>query len=221
MQNSEIFFHVDHTLLKATSSWEEIDLLCQEAINFKTASVCIPSCYVKRVKTKYQDDLTICTVIGFPLGYSVTAAKVAEAEQAILDGAEEVDMVINLCDVKNGDYDKVEQEICTLRNATKGKILKVIIETCYLTDSEKKDLCQIVTKCNADYIKTSTGFGTKGATVEDVRLFQGTIGSDVKIKAAGGIHKKEDMVEFLNMGVERLGTSSAVKILCGQETNDY
>ncbi len=213
MTNKELYSHVDHTLLKAFAKWEDIQKICDDAVKYQTASVCVPPCYIKRIKDKYGDTVNICTVIGFPLGYSVTASKVVEAKQAIKDGASEIDTVINISDVKNGDFDKVLEELKALRTACGDKILKVIIETCYLTEEEKVKLCDIVTLSGADYIKTSTGFGTDGATFADVKLFSENIGQDVKIKAAGGIRSREDMEEFLRLGADRLGTSSAVSIL--------
>lgn len=206
----DILTHVDHTLLKAYATWEDIRKLCDEAVKYKTASVCVPPCYIKRIHDMYGEKLNICTVIGFPLGYSVTAAKVVEAEQAIADGASELDMVINISDVKNGDFDAVENEIRKLKETAEDRILKVIIETCYLTETEKKTLCQIVTGAGADYIKTSTGFGTGGATMEDILLFKENIGEGVKIKAAGGIRSVGDMEAYLEAGCDRLGTSSAI-----------
>ncbi|MBQ3890486.1 MAG: deoxyribose-phosphate aldolase [Lachnospiraceae bacterium] len=213
MTNQELYAHVDHTQLKAFATWQDIVTLCDEAVKYKTASVCVPPCYIKRIHDKYGDAVNICTVIGFPLGYSVTAAKVVEAKEAIKDGASEVDMVININDAKNGDFDKIEEEIKEIKAACGDKILKVIIETCYLTDEEKVKLCGCVTRAKADYIKTSTGFGTNGATYEDVALFAKNVGKDVKIKAAGGIRTREDMEEFLRLGADRLGTSSAISIL--------
>lgn len=213
MTNQELYSHVDHTQLKAFATWADIVKLCDEAVKFNTASVCVPPAYIKRINDTYGDKINICTVIGFPLGYSVTEAKVVEAKQAILDGANEVDMVVNISDVKNGDFDKVEAEIKTIKEACGDKILKVIIETCYLTDEEKIALCGCVTRAKADYIKTSTGFGTGGATFADVKLFAENVGPDVKIKAAGGIRTREDMEEFMKLGADRLGTSSAISIL--------
>lgn len=211
MDRKEILSHIDHTQLKAYAAWEDIKKLCEEALELHTASVCVPPCYVKRIKEAYPD-LNLCTVVGFPLGYSVTEAKAAETKKALEDGAGEIDMVINITDVKNGDYDAVEREIRTLKEITGEKILKVIIETCYLTDEEKIRLCEIVTRAKADYIKTSTGFGTSGASLEDIRLFWEHIGPDVKMKAAGGIRTKEDMEEYLKEGCERIGSSAAGKI---------
>jgi deoxyribose-phosphate aldolase len=212
MDNATIFSHVDHTLLTAFASWKEVETLCREAVEYRTASVCVPPSYVKRIADAFKG-LNICTVIGFPLGYSVTAAKKAEVEAAIADGAREVDMVVNLGDVKNGAYDKVTAEIGALKKAAGKHILKVIIETCYLSMEEKIALCKCVTEGGADYIKTSTGFGTAGATLDDVLLFKKHIGQGVKIKAAGGIRSREDMIAYLEAGCDRLGTSSAVKLL--------
>ncbi|MBQ0000930.1 MAG: deoxyribose-phosphate aldolase [Clostridiales bacterium] len=212
MKVSEILSHVDHTQLKAFATWEDIKKLCDEAVAFQTASVCIPPCYIARVHEAYGEKINICTVVGFPLGYSVTEAKEAEIRKAIADGAEEIDIVVNVTDVKNGDFDAVEKEVATLRKATGDKILKVIIETCYLTEEEKIKLCEIVTKTGADYIKTSTGFGTAGATLEDIKLFKEHIGPDVKMKAAGGIRTKEAMEAYLELGCDRIGCSSAASI---------
>jgi len=221
MEASKILAHVDHTLLVPAADWNEITALCDEAILHKTASVCIPSGYVKRVAEKYGDKLTICTVIGFPLGYQPTEIKVAEAKTALRNGASEVDMVINLGDVKNGDFDLVRAEIAALREAVGEHILKVIIETCYLTQAEKIELCRCVTEAGADYIKTSTGFGTAGATKEDILLFKEHLGPRVKIKASGGIRTAEDMAAYIEMGCDRLGTSSAIKVLAGEEGTGY
>lgn len=209
MDNKEILKHVDHTVLKAFTTWEDIKTLCDEAIELNTASVCVPATYVKKINETYGDKINICTVIGFPLGYSVKESKVCEAEVAVKEGASEIDMVVNICDIKNGDFDKVLDEVKAIRKATEGKVLKVIIETCYLTDEEKIKLCEIVTEAGADYIKTSTGFGTAGATLEDVKLFAKHIGKDVKIKAAGGIRTKEAMEGYLEAGCDRIGSSSA------------
>lgn len=212
MTPSEILSHVDHTLLKPIASWEDIKTICEEALEYKTASICIPSCYVKRIKETYGDKLNICTVVGFPLGYANTDAKLAETEQALEDGANEIDMVINICDVKNGDYAKVTEEIRLLKNICGEKILKVIIETCFLTKEEKIAMCKSVTEAGADFIKTSTGFGTAGATLEDVLLFKENIGPNVKIKAAGGIRTQADMEAYLAAGCERIGCSSAIAL---------
>lgn len=213
MDRKEILKRVDHTQLKAYATWEDIVALCDEAIAFGTASVCVPPAYIKRIHETYGDKINICTVVGFPLGYSVTEAKLAETEKAIEDGANEIDMVINISDVKNGLYQKVEEEIRALKKACGDKILKVIIETCYLTQEEKIAMCRAVTAAGADYIKTSTGFGTGGATLQDVRLFQEHIGPRVKIKAAGGISTLEDLEAFVEAGCDRIGTSRAVGLL--------
>ncbi|MCL2764020.1 MAG: deoxyribose-phosphate aldolase [Treponema sp.] len=222
MTNEKIFSYIDHTLLKMTSSWDEIKTVCDEAVLYKTASVCIPPSYVKPVYNEYKD-LNICTVIGFPLGYSVTNAKVLEAERAILSGAGEIDMVINIGDVKNKNYDLVLEEIKLVKKSCGNKILKVIIETCFLSEDEKIRLCGIVTQAGADYIKTSTGFGTNGATLADVELFKKHIGCNVKIKAAGGVKTRGDLEAFINAGAARIGTSSAVKLLASsaEMTADY
>ena len=221
METKEILKHVDHTLLKAFASWEDIKALCEEAIAYQTASVCIPPTYIKRVREEYKEDITICTVVGFPLGYSTKEAKVAEVKQALLDGVDEVDMVINISDVKNKDYKKVTEEIKTLKETVGEKILKVIIETCYLNEEEKIAMCKAVTEAGADFIKTSTGFGSGGATLEDVKLFKEHIGEKVRIKAAGGVKSVEDMENFLNAGCDRIGTSSAVALIKGKEALSY
>ena len=213
MTNEEILSHIDHTLLKAVSSWAEIGKLCGEAIRFRTASVCVPPSYVRRIRAAYGAELNICTVIGFPLGYNSGAVKVLEAETALAEGAGEIDMVINLGDVKNGDFEKLRNEIAALKKITGSRILKVIVETCYLSRDEKIRLCGAVTEAGADYIKTSTGFGSAGATMEDVLLFKEHIGSGVKIKAAGGVKTREDLEKFIGAGCDRIGTSSAVALL--------
>ena len=218
MNNNEIFPHIDHTLLRATSTASEIDSICNEALTYNTASVCIPPSYVAYVHEKYPT-LNICTVIGFPLGYSTTAVKCFEAQDAIENGANEIDMVIDLCFVKNGDFAAVESEIAAVKKACGDKVLKVIIETCYLTEQEKTELCGCVTRAGADFIKTSTGFGTDGARIEDIRLFRQYIGKNVRMKAAGGVKSKSDLEMFLNEGCERIGTSSAVKLLLSGESN--
>lgn len=212
MESKELYTYVDHTALKAYTTWEDIEKLCKEAIAYQMASVCIPACYIKRVHDEFKE-LTICTVVGFPLGYSSTEGKVAETMQALKDGASEIDMVINICDVKNKDYDKVEQEIAALKKATGDHILKVIIETCYLTEEEKIAMCQAVTNAKADFIKTSTGFGTAGAALEDVKLMKEHIRADVKIKAAGGIRSRKEMEDYIKAGCSRIGTSSAISML--------
>lgn len=213
MTKEELYHYVDHTALKPYTTWQEIETLCEEAISYHTASVCIPSCYVKKVKEQYKDAVCICTVVGFPLGYANTAAKIAETKEAVAEGADEIDMVINLCAVKNGDYQSVEEEIRAIKQAAEDKLLKVIIETCYLTEEEKIAMCHAVTNAGAEYIKTSTGFGTAGATLEDILLMKQHIGSEVKMKAAGGIRSKEDMEAYIAAGCSRLGTSSAIDIL--------
>ena len=217
MTEKEIMGHVDHTQLKAFATWEDIKKLCEEAVEYQTASVCIPPCYIQRVKEAYGEQINICTVVGFPLGYSVTEAKVAETKKALEDGASEIDMVINISDVKNGDYAAVEKEIAALKEVVGDKILKVIIETCYLTEEEKIAMCKAVTAAGADYIKTSTGFGTAGATLSDIRLFKEHIGEHVKMKAAGGVKTVEDLEAFLQEGFDRIGTSSAVKLIQGHK----
>lgn len=222
MENKEIYAHIDHTLLKPFSTWEDIKKLCDEAVEYKTASVCVPQSYIERINKKYGDKLTICTVIGFPLGYNLTESKIVEAKKAIEYGASEIDMVVNISDVKNGDYEKVEEEIKAIKEAVGERILKVIIETCYLTEEEKIAMCKAVTNAGADYIKTSTGFGTDGARMEDVLLFKEHIGENVKIKAAGGVRTKEDLIAFIEAGCDRIGTSSAIKMLKGEENkSDY
>ena len=221
MNTSEILSHVDHTLLKAFATWEDIQKLCEEAMEYHTASVCVPPSYIKRIHDTYGEKINICTVVGFPLGYSTTKAKVAETVQAIEDGASEVDMVINIADVKNGDFEKVTEEIRSLKQAAGDKILKVIIEACYLTEKEKIAMCKAVTEAGADYIKTSTGFGTGGATMEDILLFKKFIGPHVKMKAAGGVKSVEDMEVFLEAGCDRIGTSSAISLIKGQSVKGY
>lgn len=221
MTAQEMLKKVDHTQLKAFASWEDIVKLCDEAVKYHTASVCVPPAYIKRIHDTYGEKLNICTVVGFPLGYSVTAAKKAEIEQALADGCNEIDMVVNISDVKNGLFDKVEDEIRTLKAACGNHILKVIIETCYLTEEEKIAMCGAVTNAGADYIKTSTGFGTGGATKEDVELFKKYIGPGVKIKAAGGVSTLEDLEMFISLGCDRIGTSRAVGLCKGEITEGY
>lgn len=220
MENNDIFPHIDHTLLRPTATEAEIDVLCEEAMKYNTASVCVAPHYVRYVRDKFPE-MNICTVIGFPLGYSTWVVKCYETQDAVANGADEIDMVINLCHVKNGDFDRVEKEIMAVRTFCEGKVLKVIIETCYLTEEEKIALCGCVTRAGADYIKTSTGFGTDGARIEDIRLFKQHIGENVKMKAAGGVKSKEDLEMFLNEGCERIGTSSAVKLLSGESGGGY
>jgi deoxyribose-phosphate aldolase len=212
MENTFIMKHVDHALLPAAAGWDAVADLCREAVTYKAASVCIPPSYVRRVCDEFPS-LAVCTVIGFPFGYNTRQIKVSELRQADMDGCDEFDMVINIGDVKNGNFKKVQSEITHLKQVSGEKILKVIVETCYLTQNEKIAMCNIVTEAGADYIKTSTGFGTGGATMDDVMLFKNHVGENVKIKASGGIKTRSDMVAYLNVGCARLGTSSAVKIL--------
>ncbi|MCH5205323.1 MAG: deoxyribose-phosphate aldolase [Oscillospiraceae bacterium] len=216
MKNSEIFPFIDHTLLRATATAEQIRRLCEEACAFGTASVCIPASYVNQVRGEFPE-LKICTVIGFPLGYSTTEVKCFEARDAVQNGADEIDMVINIGWAKDGRFPEITKEIAEVKRACGGKLLKVIIETCYLTDEEKIALCGCVTEAGADFIKTSTGFGSAGATLEDIRLFKDHIGENVKIKAAGGIKTKADIEEFLKEGCGRIGTSSAASISVEEE----
>lgn len=213
MKGSEMLTYIDHTLLQPIASWAEIQELCGQAIVYKTASVCVPPCYIQRIHDTYGSTIRICTVIGFPLGYDVTATKTTAAKQAIRAGAKEIDMVINISDVKNGSYDKVLAEIKAMRQTVGKNILKVIVEACYLTEEEKIAVCHAVTEGGADYIKTSTGFGSGGATHSDVRLFREHIGPEVKIKAAGGIHSLADMRQYLEEGCSRIGASGAVQLL--------
>ena len=214
MEKSEILARVDHTALKATATWADIQNLCEEAVKYGTASVCIPPSYLKRAREAFPK-LNLCTVIGFPLGYNTTACKVFETKDAVAQGADEVDMVVNLGDVKNGDFDAVTKEIEAVREAAQGRLLKVIVETCYLTEEEKIRLCECVTNAKADYIKTSTGFGSDGAQLADIELFREHIGPEVRIKAAGGIRTREAMEAFCAAGCSRIGCSAAVKALCG------
>jgi deoxyribose-phosphate aldolase len=209
----QILSRVDHTVLKPFATWNQIETLCNEAVKYKTASVCIPPAYVKRVKDTFGATLKVCTVIGFPLGYNTTQVKIFETANAIANGADEIDVVINISDVKSGDFDKVEKELAAMREVTTGSVLKVIIETCYLDESEKIKLSQIVTNIKADFIKTSTGFGTGGATLDDIALLRKHIGPAVKVKASGGMKTAEDHLAFFNAGADRLGTSSAVSSL--------
>ena len=213
MEKAEILAHVDHTDLKTTATWESMKKLIDQAVKYGTASVCIPPYYVRKAKEYASGKMKICTVIGFPNGYNTTAAKVFETADAVAAGADEIDMVINRCMVKNGDFSEVLEEIRAIKDACDGRILKVIIETCDLTEEEKKILCGIVTEAGADYIKTSTGFGSAGATIPDVELMAENVGESVKIKAAGGISDFADAEEFLKAGADRLGTSRLVKIM--------
>ncbi len=212
MNNQEIFKYVDHTLLAQTSTWAELKEICDDAIAYGTASVCIPPDRVRQIREYVGDKMAVCTVIGFPNGYIATPVKVFETKQALADGADEIDMVINLGMVKDGRFDEVLDEIRQLKAACGDHILKVIVETCFLTEEEKIRMCEIVTEAGADYIKTSTGFGGGGATFEDVALFAGHIGPNVKIKAAGGISSFDDARRFIELGASRLGTSRLVKL---------
>ncbi len=221
MEIREMLKHVDHTNLQAFCTLEDILKLCEEAIEYETASVCIPPSYVELVHKNYKNRINICTVIGFPLGYQALTAKVAEVEDALAHGCNEIDMVINITDVKNGLYGKVEEEIRTIKKICGEHILKVIIETCYLNEEEKIAMCKAVTNAGADYIKTSTGFGTGGATLEDVQLFKENIGPNVKIKAAGGVSSIEDLHAFLELGCDRIGTSRAIGLCKGELTKGY
>lgn len=213
MDINKILSKVDHTLLKQSATCDEIKAICDDGIKYKTASVCIPASFVKRAKAYVGDKVKICTVIGFPNGYSTTATKVFETRDAIYNGADEIDMVINIGDLKDGNYDAVLNEIKAIKLACDTKILKVIIETCMLSKEEKIKMCEIVTKSGADFIKTSTGFGSSGATFEDIEIFAKNVGSQVKIKAAGGISSIADAEKFISLGADRLGTSRIVKIV--------
>ncbi len=221
MNTEEMLKHVDHTLLLQGSTWAEIRQICDDAMKYHTASVCIPASYVKQAKEYVGDRMKICTVIGFPNGYSTTAVKVFEAKDAIANGASEIDMVINIGWLKDKRYEDLLNEIRALKAACGNLILKVIIETCLLTDAEKIRMCEIVTESGADYIKTSTGFSTAGATFDDVKLFAEHVGKNVKIKAAGGISSLEDAEKFMELGADRLGTSRIVKLIKGQEATGY
>ena len=213
MTREDIFKTVDHTLLAQTATWEEIKEICDDAIKYQTASVCIPASYVKRAKDYVDGKMAICTVIGFPNGYHTTATKIFETRDAVANGADEIDMVINIGFLKDKRYDDIEQEIRKIHEACSGKILKVIIETCLLTDEEKIKMCEIVTNAGAEFIKTSTGFSTAGATFSDVELMRQYVGTNVKVKAAGGISSFEDAEKFIELGADRLGTSRLVKIM--------
>ena len=213
MNRDEVLKHVDHTLLTQTATWEEIKEILDDGIKYSTASACIPAAYVKQSAEYVEGKLPICTVIGFPNGYSTTAVKVFETKDAIENGASEIDMVINIGMLKDKRYQDVEDEICQIKEACGEKILKVIIETCLLTEDEKIKMCEIVTKVGAYYIKTSTGFSTAGATFEDVDLMRKHVGENVKVKAAGGISSFDDAEEFIRLGADRLGTSRLVKIM--------
>ena len=221
MDQKEILKHVDHTLLLQGAAWEEIKLICDDAVKYGTASVCIPPSYVKQAGEYLDGKMPVCTVIGFAKGYMTTAAKEFETKDALSNGASEIDMVINIGWLKDKKYDLIEEEIRTLKQACGEKILKVIIETCLLTEEEKIKMCEIVTKAGADYIKTSTGFSTAGATFDDIRLFSQHIGPNVKMKAAGGISSLDDAEKFLELGADRLGTSRIVKLVKNEEATGY
>lgn len=220
MDITEILNKVDHTLLNPAATWDEIKAVCDDGIKYKTASVCIPASYVKAAKEYVGDGLKICTVIGFPNGYSTTAAKCFETRDAILNGADEIDMVINIGWLKDKRYDDILDEIKLIKAECNGKILKVIIETCLLTDEEKIKMCQIVSASGADFIKTSTGFSVGGATREDIALFAENVADHVKIKAAGGISSITDAENFVDLGASRLGTSRIVKLVKNEQSND-
>lgn len=213
MDINEILSKCDHTLLSQTATWNEIKEICDDGMKYNTASVCIPASYVKQAKEYVGERLTICTVIGFPNGYSTTAVKCFETEDAVKNGADEIDMVINIGWLKDKKYDLILDEIRQIKKACNGKILKVIIETCLLTDEEKIKMCEIVSKSGADYIKTSTGFSSGGATEHDIKIFAENVDASVKIKAAGGISSIEDAESFIKLGASRLGTSRIVKIV--------
>ena len=221
MDVKKILAACDHTLLGQTATWEEIKAICDDGMKYETASVCIPASYVKQAKDYVGDRLAVCTVIGFPNGYSTTSVKCFETRDAVANGADEIDMVINVGWLKDGRREDLLNEIRAVKEACGGKLLKVIIETCLLTDDEKIEMCRIVTEAGADYIKTSTGFSTAGATFDDVTLFAAHVGPGVKIKAAGGISTLEDAEKFLALGASRLGTSRVVKLVKGQQGAGY
>lgn len=217
----ELLRHVDHTLLLQTATWEEIRKICDDAVEYGTASVCIPPCYVRQAADYLAGRIPVCTVVGFPNGNMTTATKIFEAKEALENGAQEIDMVINIGWLKDGRHDLVEQEIRLLKETCGKHILKVIIETCLLTEAEKITMCALVTRAGADYIKTSTGFSTAGATFADVQLFAQHIGPNVKIKAAGGISTLDDAQRFLDLGADRLGTSRIVKLIRQEAATGY
>ena len=221
MTQKEILSMVDHTLLLQTATWEQIKAICDDGIKYETASVCIPTCYVKQAKDYMGDKCKVCTVIGFPNGNYTTEVKVFETKDALTNGADEIDMVINVGMLKAGEYDYVLNEIKAIKEACGDHILKVIIETCLLTDEEKIKMCEIVTAAGADFIKTSTGFSTAGATFADVELFAKHVGPNVKIKAAGGISSMDDAEKFIALGATRLGTSRIVKIVKNEAGSGY
>lgn len=221
MDKKKILSTVDHTLLSQTATWEDIKRICDEGMKYEVASICIPPSYIREAKNYVGDKLALCTVIGFPNGYMTKATKIYETMDAIANGVDEIDMVINLGHVKDKKYDLIEEEIREIKKACGSKILKVIIETCFLTEEEKINMCKVVTNAGADFIKTSTGFGTGGATREDIELFVKHVGSNVKIKAAGGVRDLATAEDFINLGVSRLGTSSIIKIINKEEVTGY
>ena len=221
MKKEEILSMVDHTLLTQTATWEEIKQICDDGMKYQCASVCIPPSYVKQAADYVEGNIAVCTVIGFPNGYMTKEVKIFETKDALLNGASEIDMVINIGDLKAGKYEEIENEIRALKEVCGDKILKVIIETCLLTDEEKIKMCEIVTNAGADFIKTSTGFSTSGATFADVDLFREHVGKNVKIKAAGGIASLDDAEKFISLGATRLGTSRIVKIMKNEEATGY
>ena len=221
MNIEKILSHCDHTLLAVDAKWDDIKQICDDGMKYKTASVCIPASYVKKAAEYVEGKLAICTVIGFPNGYSTSEVKAFEAKNAVENGADEIDMVINVGWAKDGRFEDILNEIKEVKSACSGKILKVIIETCLLTDDEKKEMCRVVTESGADFIKTSTGFSKGGATREDIALFAANIGENVKMKAAGGIRSFDDAEDYLNLGCERLGTSAIVKLVKNQEVSGY
>ena len=221
MEFKEILSYVDHTLLSQTATWEEIKAICDDGIKYGCASVCIPPSYVKKASEYSDGRIKICTVIGFPNGYNTTKVKCFEAFDAVENGADEIDMVINIGMLKDKKYDELLYEISEVKKACKGKLLKVIIETCLLTEEEKVKMCEIVSKSGADFIKTSTGFSTSGATREDIKLFSENVERHLKIKAAGGISSIKDAEDMLSLGAERLGTSRIVKIVKNEESSGY
>lgn len=221
MEIKEILSYVDHTLLSQTATWEEIKAICDDGIRYGCASVCIPPSYVKEASEYSDGRIKICTVIGFPNGYNTTKVKCFEAFDAVENGADEIDMVINIGMLKDKKYDELLYEISEVKKACKGKLLKVIIETCLLTEEEKVKMCEIVSKSGADFIKTSTGFSTGGATREDIKLFSENVERHLKIKAAGGISSIKDAEDMLSLGAERLGTSRIVKIVKNEESSGY
>lgn len=221
MREEDILKTVDHTLLLQGSTWEQIKVICDDAMEYKTASVCIPPSFVKRAKEYVGDKMAICTVIGFPNGYNTTEVKVFETKNAIENGADEIDMVINIGALKDKDYTFVENEIRQIKEACQDKILKVIIETCLLSEEEKIKMCELVTNSGADYIKTSTGFSTAGATFDDIKIFSEHIGEHVKMKAAGGISSLDDAEKFIELGANRLGTSRIIKLIKNEDAKGY